>query len=101
MFKRITLAISFFFIVLLGGCSRGYYDDLPAFKYYAQCNKEVFGTGITFRAAVRGGNENKALEDMLALMEDINSEMSLTLSSSAISKFNALGFDGSATYLSE
>ncbi len=101
MFKRITLAISFFFIVLLGGCSRGYYDDLPAFKYYAQCNKEVFGTGITFRAAVRGGNENKALEDMLALMEDINSEMSLTLSSSAISKFNALGFDGSAPYLSE
>ncbi|WP_251612102.1 FAD:protein FMN transferase [Pumilibacter muris] len=101
MLKKIKIAIFLICVAALGGCSQGYYDDLPAFKYYTQCNKEVFGTGITFRAAVRGGDESGALKEMLALMEDINSEMSLTLSGSAISRFNALGSDGTDEYLNE
>ena len=81
-------------ISALCGCAPDYYTELPPFKYYTQCQKEVFATGITFRAAVRGGSkehERAALEEMTALLDDINSDMSLTLSGSALATFNALG----------
>ena len=83
------------------GCS-GFYDAPEPFRYYEYRSKSVFGNGITFIAAVRGGDEKKALDEMYELAEDINSDMSLTLSSSALSMFNSLGegqeyFDGYAS----
>ena len=76
--------------LLLAGCT-SQADANGPFAYYAVLPREVFGTGIEFYAAVRGGSEQKALSEMSALMDDLNSDMSLTLSSSALSRFNALG----------
>ena len=70
------------------GCADGASDAL-----YATRTKRVFGNGITFTAAVRGGNEQAALDEMDRLMEDINSDASLTLSGSALRAFNDCGKD--------
>lgn len=75
------------------GCSKDYYTSFKAFEYYTSCNKEVFADGITFSASVRGGDEQAALDEMLKLMDEINSQMSLTVEDSALARFNAIGND--------
>ena len=90
--KKKTLIGILMFALLLLGCAKEP-DKNDPFAYYACLPREVFATGIEFFAAVRGGEEQAALSEMSALMDDLNSDMSLTLSSSALSQFNALGVD--------
>ena len=89
-FNRVLLAL--FSVVLTAAplCGCFYNADDSPLKYYVRCDKEVFASGITFTAAVRGGDEQAALNDMLALMDEIDCEMSLTKADSALSKFNGV-----------
>ena len=89
--KRLLAVLTSVLAIVFCGCSVENYQIPYAFKYYAYKSKTVFGNGITFSAAVRGGDENAALGEMDELLADINSDMSLTLSSSALSRLNALG----------
>lgn len=76
---------------LICGCAKA-----PA-SHYKRSVREVFADGIEFSAAVRGGNEDAALAEMSKLMDDLNSDMSITLSSSALARFNA-STDADATF---
>ena len=93
--KKTVIGILMITLLFAGCTSEADVND--PFAYYSVLPREVFATGIEFYAAVRGGNEQQALSEMSALMDDLNSDMSLTLSSSALSTFNALGFDEEPT----
>ncbi|MDE7395035.1 MAG: FAD:protein FMN transferase [Clostridiales bacterium] len=88
--KKKTIICILLAALLIAGCTP-IPDENDPFAYYAVLPREVFATGIEFYAAVRGGDEQAALSEMSQLMDDLNSDMSLTLSSSALSRFNALG----------
>ncbi len=93
MVKKSFIALIAMLVGMFCGCTQAYHTESYAFRYYEQCSKEVFGNGITFQAAVRGGDTQAALAEMSALLEDINSDMSLTLSASALTRFNSAACD--------
>lgn len=86
-----TVILAIVLAALFCGCTD--HSGGPSLSYYSQIEKQVFSNAVTFQAAVRGGDEQGALDEMSELLEDINSQMSLSLSSAAITRFNALGKD--------
>lgn len=91
MIKKISFAILSVICALLCGCSEDFYTSPPQFAYYSYRSRDVFANGISLCAAVRGGDEKAALDEMFAFADKVNGEISLTVEDSAVSVFNAAG----------
>lgn len=89
MVKRAILLILSAALLALCGCAQS--PEPSGLAGYVSRSRAVFGDGIVFTASVRGGDEQAALDEMEKLLNTVNAEMSLSVTDSALAKFNAAG----------